>query len=324
MQYNRKYNFAISIPYLILLFAFMSATAWILPAENIHRWIPVMAGFVDIEDIPLLDSHIIAAVFLIITSVSLYAFNERYIMAGRVSLTLPLVFLILALSSPFSLIFSGTSVASLFLLWSLYTTLALKKNDQNSFLSVFLATTSALFEPLAVFMIPIAMFFSIRETAVSIRKIVLILLAFLIPFVFIISLRFIFFDDAVIFAEEYMRHLKFGEVMEPNIRSVSNILFLFEFILLLLTSIKDVYRRINSFKIVKSASFVRFTTMIVFLAILVILYPESSSWLMQVVSIPAAVLIVESTGENEDSHKRKLSFLLVTIFMVLSRVVCFI
>ena len=324
MQYNRKYSFAISIPYLILLFAFMSATAWILPAQNIHRWIPVLAGFVDIEDIPLLDSHIIAAVFLIITAVSLYAFNERYIMTGRVSLTLPLVFLILALSSPLSLIFSGTSVATLFLMWSLYTTLTLKKNDQNSFLSVFLATSAALFEPLAVFLIPIAMFFSIREIAVSLRKIVLILLAFLIPFLFIISLRFIFFDDAVIFAEEYLTHLKAGAVLEPNIRSVSNILFLLEFIILLLTSIKSVYRRINSFKIVKSASFVRFTTMIVFLAILVILYPESSSWLMQIVSFPAAVLIVESTGENEDSHKRKLSFFLVTIFMVLSRVVCFI
>ncbi len=324
MQYNRKYSFAISIPYLILLFAFMSATAWILPAQNIHRWIPVLAGFVDIEDIPLLDSHIIAAVFLIITAVSLYAFNERYIMTGRVSLTLPLVFLILALSSPLSLIFSGTSVATLFLMWSLYTTLTLKKNDQNSFLSVFLATSAALFEPLAVFLIPIAMFFSIREISVSLRKIVLILLAFLIPFLFIISLRFIFFDDAVIFAEEYLRHLKAGAVLEPNIRSVSNILFLLEFIILLLTSIKSVYRRINSFKIVKSASFVRFTTMIVFLAILVILYPESSSWLMQIVSFPAAVLIVESTGENEDSHKRKLSFFLVTIFMVLSRVVCFI
>lgn len=324
MQYNRKYSFAISIPYLILLFAFMSATAWILPAQNIHRWIPVLAGFVDIEDIPLLDSHIIAAVFLIITAVSLYAFNERYIMTGRVSLTLPLVFLILALSSPLSLIFSGTSVATLFLMWSLYTTLTLKKNDQNSFLSVFLATSAALFEPLAIFLIPIAMFFSIREIAVSLRKIVLILLAFLIPFLFIISLRFIFFDDAVIFAEEYLRHLKAGAVLEPNIRSVSNILFLLEFIMLLLTSIKSVYRRINSFKIVKSASFVRFTTMIVFLAILVILYPESSSWLMQIVSFPAAVLIVESTGENEDSHKRKLSFFLVTIFMVLSRVVCFI
>jgi|UPI0003B290DB hypothetical protein len=302
----------------------MSATAWILPAQNIHRWIPVLAGFVDIEDIPLLDSHIIAAVFLIITAVSLYAFNERYIMTGRVSLTLPLVFLILALSSPLSLIFSGTSVATLFLMWSLYTTLTLKKNDQNSFLSVFLATSAALFEPLAVFLIPIAMFFSIREIAVSLRKIVLILLAFLIPFLFIISLRFIFFDDAVIFAEEYLRHLKAGAVLEPNIRSVSNILFLLEFIILLLTSIKSVYRRINSFKIVKSASFVRFTTMIVFLAILVILYPESGSWLMQIVSLPAAVLIVESTGENEDSHKRKLSFFLVTIFMVLSRVVCFI
>ena len=324
MQYNRKYSFAISIPYLILLFAFMSATAWILPAQNIHRWIPVLAGFVDIEDIPLLDSHIIAAVFLIITAVSLYAFNERYIMTGRVSLTLPLVFLILALSSPLSLIFSGTSVATLFLMWSLYTTLTLKKNDQNSFLSVFLATSAALFEPLAVFLIPIAMFFSIREIAVSLRKIVLILLAFLIPFLFIISLRFIFFDDAVIFAEEYLTHLKAGAVLEPNIRSVSNILFLLEFIILLLTSIKSVYRRINSFKIVKSASFVRFTTMIVFLAILVILYPESGSWLMQIVSLPAAVLIVESTGENEDSHKRKLSFFLVTIFMVLSRVVCFI
>jgi hypothetical protein len=302
----------------------MSATAWILPAQNIQRWIPVLAGFVEIEDIPLLDSHIIAAVFLIITAVSLYAFNERYIMTGRVSLTLPLVFLILALSSPLSLIFSGTSVATLFLMWSLYTTLTLKKNDQNSFLSVFLATSAALFEPLAVFLIPIAMFFSIREIAVSLRKIVLILLAFLIPFLFIISLRFIFFDDAVIFAEEYLRHLKAGAVLEPNIRSVSNILFLLEFIILLLTSIKSVYRRINSFKIVKSASFVRFTTMIVFLAILVILYPESGSWLMQIVSLPAAVLIVESTGENEDSHKRKLSFFLVTIFMVLSRVVCFI
>ncbi|MDD3033861.1 MAG: hypothetical protein PHT25_04615 [Bacteroidales bacterium] len=324
MQYNRKYNFAISIPYLILLFAFMSVTGWILPAENIHRWIPVMAGFVDIEDIPLLDSHIIAAVLLIITSVSLYAFNERYIMIGRVTLTLPLVFLILALSSPLSLIFSGTSVASLFLLWSLYTTLTLKRNDQNSFLSVFLSTTAAMFEPLAIYMIPISMFFSVRETTVTLRKIVLIILAFLIPFVFIISLRFIFFDDAFIFAEEYMRHLKIGSVLEPNVRSVANILFLFELLVLILASIKDVFRRINSFKIVKSASFVRFTTMIIFLAVLVILYPESSSWLMQIVSIPAAVLIVESTGENEDSHKRKLSFLLVTIFMVLSRIVCFI
>lgn len=324
MQYNRKYNFAISISYLILLLAFMSSTAWVLPVENIHRWIPVLAGFVDIEDIPLVDSHIIAAVFILVTSLSLYAFNERYIMIGRVSLTLPLVFLILALSSPLSLIFSGTSVASLFLLWSLYTTLTLKRNDQNSFLSVFLATAAALFEPLAVYMIPISMFFSIRETAVSLRKIVLILLAFLIPFVFIISLRFIFFDDAVIFAEEYMRHLKFGAVLEPNVRSVANILFLLELILLLLASVKDVFRRINSFKIVKSASIVRFTTMILFLAILVILYPESSSWLMQIVSIPAAVLIVESTGENENSHKRKLGFLLVTIFMVISRIVCFI
>lgn len=324
MQYTHKYNFVISILYLILLFVFMSTTAWILPAENISRWIPVLAGFVDIEDIPLIDSHIIAAIFLIATSVSLYAFNERYIMTGRISLILPLVFLILALSSPLSLIFSGTSVASLFLLWSFYTTLTLKKNDQNSFLSVFLAASSALFEPLTIFLIPVVMLFSVRETAISVRKIVLILLAFLIPFVFIISLRFIFFDDALIFAEEYMRHLKIGAVLEPNIRSVSNILFLIEFIILLLASVKDIYKRINRFKIVKSASFVRFTTMIVFLAVIVILYPESSSWLMQIVSVPAAVLIVESTGENEDSHKRKLSFLLVTIFMVISRVVCFI
>ncbi|MCK9627910.1 MAG: hypothetical protein M0R37_04890 [Bacteroidales bacterium] len=324
MQHNRKYDFAISIPYLILLLAFMSATAWILPAENINRWIPVMAGFVDIEDIPLFDSHIIASLFLIATSVSLYAFNERYIMTGRVSLTLPLVFLILALSSPFSLIFSGTSVATLFLLWSFYTTLTLKKNDQNSFLSVFLATSSALFEPLAVYIIPVVMFFSIRETTVSLRKIVLTVLAFLIPFIFIISLRFIFFDDALIFAEEYLGHLKFGTVLEPNIRSVSNILFLIGFIILLLASFRDIYKRINSFKIVKSASFVRFTTMIVFLAALVVLYPESSGWIMQIVSVPAAVLIVESTGESEDSHKRKRSFLLVTIFIVLSRVVCFI
>ncbi|MEA5005400.1 MAG: hypothetical protein VB022_03205 [Rikenellaceae bacterium] len=324
MQYNRKYNFSISIPYLILLFVFMSTTAWILPVENIHRWVPLMAGFVDIEDIPLLDSHIIAALFLIISSVSLYAFNERYIMTGRVSVTLPLVFLTLALSSPFSLIFSGTSVATLFLLWSLYYTLNQKKNDQNSFLSVFLATTSALFEPLSVFMIPAIMFFSLRDTTVSLRKIVLIILALIIPFIFIISLRFIFFDDALIFAEEYLTHLKFGAVLEPNVRSVSNILFLIVFIVLLLVSIMDIYRRINSFKIVKSASFVRFTTMIVFLAVLVILYPDSSGWLMQIVSVPAAVLIVESTGENEDSHKRKLSFLLMTIFMVLGRIACFI
>jgi len=324
MLYNRKYNFVISLPFLVLMLVFMSVTAWDMPVGNFQRWIPILAGFVDIEDIPLLQSHLLSTLCLFLSSLSLYAFNERFIMAGRISLILPLVYLILAFSSSHSMIFSGTSVASLIVIWSFYSSMNVKKEDQSIFVSVFLATSAALFEPLALYLVPVAIFFSMRDVTVSMRTIVLTLLAVLIPFVFICSLRFIFFDDALIFAEEYFSHLRVEFILEPNVKSVSNIMYIIALIALILASVKDIFRRINSFKIVKSASFVRFITMIFFLAGTILLYPGSGSWVMQIIAIPAAVLIVESTGEHENSHKKRLGLLIVTIFMIVSRIACFI
>jgi len=324
MQHDRKYRFVMSLPFLGLLLIFMYVTAWHLPADNYDRWIPIIAGFMNIGDIPVLQSHLLATFFLIITSFSLYTFNEKYIMAGRLSLFLPIIYLILALTSQKSLLFSGVSVATLLIIWAVYCSLNTKKEDQCIFISVFLAASAALFEPLALYLLPVVLFFSMRNIVVTFRTIVLASLALFIPFIFIFALRFLFFDDAVIFGQEYFDRLRFGNIFSPQIKSVSDIFFIITLFFLIIATIKDVMKRINSFKIIKSASFVRFISMIFLMSLTLLLYPDSGSWVMQVISIPAAVLIVESTGEIENSHNKRLGFLIVTIFMVVSRVSCFI
>jgi len=324
MQYDRRYNFAVSLPYLILLLFFVVFTALKLPYDNFERWIPLSAGFIEPEDIPALYSHLLSALFLIISAVSLYIFNERYLMTGKEGLTLPLTYLVLAFSSYQTSLFSGGSIATVLIMWSIHASLKIRNDEQYSFLAVFLATIASLFEPLMIYIIPLVVFFSIKETGISMRRLVLILLAFLIPVVIIFSLRFIFFNDAHIFAEEYIYHLKIGSITEPNIRSVSYLFFTIFLILLLILSLRDIFNRINRFKIIQSASFVRLIVLMFFLSGIIILYPDSSGRIMQIFSFPASVLIVESTGKNENSHKQRLYFFLVTIFLILGRIACFI
>jgi len=324
MRKKRKYNFVTSPIFLGLFFIFYFISAIYLPVENSERWIPALIGFVDLESISRSLSITLATVFILLTSISLYIFNERNLMIGQRGILFPIVYLIFAITTPKSIFFSGVSVASLFIVWSLYYSIFSKKGDTELFISGFLISLAALFDPHVTLLFPLIVFFALRSAVVTPRAVAIVAGSIIIPLAFMLAFRYLFFQDALFFVEIFINDLTSIDYPSLSLMSVSDIIVTLSLFLYLMFAVSYALNNMNRYKILKSHSFSRFISLLLLCILIVLFYPQSGEGLTQIIAIPVSVIVLEYVSSSEKPSKKKVGFLLVLIFLVINRISCFI
>ncbi len=281
---------------------------------------PTLTGFVDFEAFPEWVSIICSLVSLIIVSSSLYYLNERFLAVGKRVTMLPALYLVIALISPQTIYFSGSTIASFWLVWSLYHSLNSSKSETSLFLTSFFVSISAIFEPLFIWLLPIPLIFSFSGRVFNMRDFVMVLIAAILPFVFLFSGRYLLFDDASLYGHFYIDKLaKVGTDFTLEIKIVDYVLFGTMGILLLL-ALREVFSKLFNYKITKSKGFNRTLAVLIFCLAVMLFYPGIRSFFGAVIALPLSILFAELISVDRRGVMGRIVFLIFLILIVLSRI----
>ncbi len=328
MGKESRYKFVSSPFFLGVYLIFILVTSFILSDGLINynstKWIPLFAGVLDIESISTTISVLIAVAIISFTAFTLYIVNEKIFSCGKSSSSLFLIYLILLLSSPETIFFSGATAAAPLFLWSLYYSMITKDGDKNLFMALFLISLATLFDFHAVVLLPFILYYSLITSSFALRGVLVAVGAVLVPYVLIFSFRYLMFDDTSLFAELLVSD--FLSVSPPYIKleSVAKIVLVIFLVLIISRSLISIFSIISRYKVVKSIGLVRNITVMLVLIATMLVYRESQGMLTNLLAMPLSFIIVEYLSLKSTNKYRRVEFLVLLIIIVLNRVAQFV
>lgn len=314
-----KYNFSTN-PLLLsgLLLVLYYAAVRISGDASYNEWIPALISFVDAESVTPRFSLFLSTIFLFINALSLYAIGLKLLGTGKNKFLLPVIYLIFALVSPRVLIFSGSSAAALFVLWSLYFTISAKQSDLHFFVSGFLISLATLFEPQLTFILPLIIVYSMMTKGAGARSAVLMLFAVAIPWIFMLSLRYIFFQDATLFAQLFADELTGISLFRFSLESVADFALMLFFIIISISSVAFIMGQRTHYKILKSMAYTRFIILLLFLVLMLFIYPHTRGTLSSLIAMPVAIVVNEYMLNYTKSNKHQIQFIILLILILVA------
>ncbi|MDX9781399.1 MAG: DUF6427 family protein [Bacteroidales bacterium] len=316
-----RYSFFTSPATLVVLLLLSWISAGFVPHLKVEEdWIPALISFLDISTIRERWSMYISTFFLVCNAVSLYVIGLKSLSTGKNKFLLPLIYLLFVLISPSSLYFTGTSVSSLLMLWSLYFSTTSKQSDLHFFISGFLASVAALFEPTLALLVLLIMAFAFSSRGVSARSLVMMLASVLIPFVFVLSVRYILFDDALLFAELFLNTVTTFYPLQTGLQNFPDIVLYIALFVVLLSAFWYVFQERGRYKIEKARTMTRFILMILVMLSIILMFPQNMTHFAPVISIPASVLMNEYLINYEKSNKHKIQWIILLTLMLVARI----
>lgn len=314
-----KYNFSTN-PLLLsglLLVSYYAAFRTSGHASN-AEWIPALISFVDTESVTPRLSFILSTFFLAVNAISLYIIGLKLLGTGKNKFLLPVIYLIFALVSPKVLIFSGSSAAALFVLWSLYFTISAKQSDLHFFVSGFLISVATLFEPQLTFIVPLIISYSMMTKGAGARSAVLMLFAVAIPWLFMLSLRYIFFQDATLFAQLFADELTGISLFRFSLESVADFALILFFVIISFSSVAFIMGQRNHYKILKAMAYTRFILLLLFLVLMLFIYPHTRGTLSSLIAMPVSLVVNEYMLNYTKSNKHQIQFLILLILILVA------
>lgn len=197
-----KYSFWIKLLY--CLFAALAITSYLVPVvDKGEGWIPLLSGFADLTAFNgnLLLRGILGGISNVLTALSLLVINTKSVNNVFNPNLSVAFFLILILLDPAAGYLNSMHPALLCFVWAQYFFISNRK-----FLSMFLLATASLFYAPLALALPLVWIISIIGASDMLRVAVKSLGGLLLPFLYLLCFRYIAFDDAGIFMEEYMMH----------------------------------------------------------------------------------------------------------------------
>jgi len=298
MRRGNKYCSIVLEPWFLILYTLVILSAAILFSLNnislrSNTYVPALAGFTDIEQVPHVFLLTIGLALFLLTIVSIYYVSEELFASSRRSRLISLMYAIFALINPSVILFSGASIASLAMIWSIYYIIKSKNSSSAIFISPFLASVASLFYPYIAFIVFLAIFFVLNLKELSIRTITVSLIGALFPYIFVIALRYIFFEDVSVFAELLIN--EFLNVSRPEIKvtSVPEVLQILLLIVVALNSVSSVMRTIRFYRVEESSVLSKMIVLFLFLILANIVYPDTYGSYMGFIAIPLALIVCE-------------------------------
>lgn len=328
MGKESRYKFVSSPFFLGLYLIFMLVTSFILSDGQIMftpaKWIPLFAGVLDTESISTTISVLTTIAIISFTAFSLYFVNEKIFSCGKSSSSLFLIYLILLLSSPETIFFSGATAAAPLFLWSLYYSMITKEGDKNLFMAMFLISLATLFDFQAVVLIPFILYYSLITSSFALRGVLVAVGAVLVPYILIFSFRYLMFDDTSLFADLLLADLLSFSSPYIKLESVAKIVLVIFMVLIITRSLISIFTIISRYKVVKSIGIVRNITLMLVLIGTMLIYRESQGMLTNLLALPLSFIIVEYLSLKSTNRYRRVEFLVLLILIVLNRVAQFV
>jgi len=328
MGKESRYKFVSSPFFLGLYLIFMLVTSFIL-SDGLYnytatKWIPLFAGLIDTESITTTISVLTTIALISFTSFSLYYINEKIFSCGKSSSSLFLIYLILLLSNPETIFFSGATVAAPLFLWSLYYSMITKEGDKNLFMSLFLISLATLFDFHSVVLIPFILYYSLTTSSFALRGVLVAVGAILVPYILIFSFRYLMFDDSALFADLLLSDLLSASSPYLKLESVAKIVLVLFMVLIITRSVISIFTIISRYKVVKSIGIVRNITFMFVLIATMLVFRESQGVLTNLIALPVSFIVVEYLSLKSTTKYRRVEFLILLIIIVLNRVAEFV
>jgi len=322
MRRGNKYCSIILEPWILILYMLLLLSAAVLlsfdnVSSNSNLYIPALAGFLDMERIPYLFLLSVGLLSFILTIISIYYVSEELFASSRRSRLISSMYAIFALINPSVILFSGASIASLAMIWSIYFIIKSKNSNSAIFISPFFASIASLFYPYIALIIFLSIFFVLNLKELNVRNITVSLIGALFPFIFVVTLRYIFFEDISVFAELLMNEIM--NISRPEIRvtSVPEILQILLLIVVALNSVSSVMRTIRFYRVEESSVLSKMIVLFLFLILANIVYPDTYGSYMAFIAIPMALIVCEYVNPIGGNTGRIRGADLLILFMII-------
>lgn len=225
-----KNSISWSTPLFILLGGLFISSFFVPFREKTGEWIPLLSGFVDLEGFYsnkwLLAAGGIASIALLLLPVC-YINSKAAGKSFRMYYSV-LFCLLLVLINPMSLYFSTIYPAAILLAWMQYCILSGQR-----FTAFFLLSLASLFYAPVFWSIPIVLVISLIRSTDFFRAFFKSVGGVLLPWIYLLSFRYIYYNDLWEFVQEYARHL-----LQVNIPVYSlDFVAIFVFICLMILSL---------------------------------------------------------------------------------------
>ncbi|GEM_PF-3854216 len=317
MSTGTKYHFAVSPLFLGALFATTLFVDLFKDGSLVNLYsLNILAIPLELE----IYQHILISIAsIILTLIVLYRFNELRASAGRNGLTVPVLYLLF--TSYFGGYFStsGISVAALLVTGSLAFSFSRDKNDSELFMSNFLISLSAIFEPLLLFLVPLVLIFSLRSSLAGARNIAIALSGLILPFVITLSIIYMSGGEISVL-EEYISELGTARLTFPFSGSVPEALYSVALTTYLFFAIYIIFKKINRYKIIKSKSFSRIIALMAFTALITLFYHSGERDITPITAIPASFIAAEYSDSDNSSSGGRAALLIVLILLTVVKI----
>lgn len=238
----------------IFLFAitvlYLAITSFFLPFNPLkEEWIPLLGGFVNLDIIysSKILMSLLGGIFIFLISFSNYliilklhnlSINKEYIVLFS-------LFLILLFGH--GLYFSSIFVSSFFIPWLLY--YLLNKKIFNA--GFFLALASMFYMPI-ILTVPVLLLYVVIKSLEPLKGFLAAFFGVLLPYVYLLTFRYLFFNDCIEFIDECLYNLKPSFLNFFSI-NVPKIFIIICFTVIIAHSIIFINSKLNSFSKIKDS-----------------------------------------------------------------------
>lgn len=302
---------------LLVTSLYLSGSAYSPPQQI---WIPLLSGFTDPSFYSASTSVLLTLAITGVSATIVFMINSNYLGNEKKSITLILLYLIIVMTVPGTIFLRGSTLAAPFFLMAVYNAIKTSESEKSIFNAGFLTAAASLFDPHILATLPFIFYFTLVSSSFSFHSIALFMTSVFLPFLFLFALRYIVFDDALLFAELFKDHLLSASSPTIKIESVADLfLVLFSFYLAY-RAVSNLLGRLSTFKITNALTITRFTVVLVVFLVLATINPDLQDGFMYLLAIPSAFILNEYLSNSRDDKIKRVELLILLILISVSRV----
>ncbi|MFA6770689.1 MAG: hypothetical protein WCR71_05905 [Bacteroidales bacterium] len=321
---NNRYKFVSSPFFLGFYSLFFLITSLILSAGTYspprESQISILTGLLETQYLSSTISVLLTLAVTGITASIIYILNHRHFNTGKSSSVLVFLYLIFLFSSPQTIFFNGSTIAAPLFLLSLYYTINSSNESMGIFSSGVLISVATLFDFHLFALIPFIIYYSLVKSSFSFRSLIIFLSALILPYLFTLSIRYIAFEDATLFAQLFWLNISSVSAPRVNIDTVAHVSLLVSSLFIAYRAIYSILHKLSSYKIIKATALIRFIVTAIIFATIVLLHKNIQGKFMTLLAIPASYIISEYLTNKNTNQNQRGEFLVLLIILVLTRV----
>lgn len=263
-------------------------------------------------------SYILAALFLVLTAVSIFAYGNAF--TTKINFPLPLIYMVMVLSNPHSCAFSPFHIVALLFIWALYYSSIYRSFGLGLgalFMTFFLIGVASLFYAPMVWLAVVAFILSFKASEEKLKYTITSLFALVIPFAVVLCTEYLIGGSDAVDASfnQYIGTLatipakSLSYTVSEIVRGAMTIFFT-------IVSLFFVVGQIGRYKTTTFRAYIRVLSGYLSLLLLLVLFIPTNKYLVGLLlHIPASLLIYEYLSASV--RKRRVKTLIYLYFALL-------